>query len=319
MRNIAQVAQVDPSVVSAVLNGSKSIRVSAKKRELVLSLVKKMNYRPNIMARSLITRKSFSIGLLFYSTRDRFYAEMMSELQTQLMHRGYVGLYAFWNNITEISKAYDMILSRGVDGIITCHSDTALIPKDTPTVIFGGYQPGFDSVQVNYQAAIHQSLVYLTGLGHRKIGFLSATNDNPRYQSYCSLLSEFGLVFNSAWVGEGDGFFSDAYEAALRLLKRKDRPTALIAKNDTAAIAALNAASVLGISVPNDLSILGFDNIEETEYARPPLTTNGNAIKSVITLLVDTLFERMKYPKAPPRTRMIETKLIIRQSCSRPK
>ncbi len=319
MRDIARAAQVDPSVVSAVLNGSKSIRVSEKKRELVLSLVKKMNYRPNITARSLITRKSFSVGLLFFSTRDRFYAEMMGELQTQLMHRGYVGIYAFWNDDSEIDKAYSTVLSRGVDGIITCHNDPTLIPKDTPTVIFGGYQPDFDCVQVDYQAAIRQSLAYLTGLGHRKIGFLSASAGSQRYEFYRLLLGEFGLAFNPDWVGEGSGFFSDAYEAAIRLLKREDRPTALIVKNDTAAIAAINAAGALGISVPDDLSILGFDNIEEAEYSRPPLTTNGNSIKSVVTLLINTLFERMEEPEAPPRARMMEAELIIRQSCAPPK
>ena len=140
MRDIARVAQVDPSVISAVLNGSKSIRVSAEKRRQVLNLVKKMNYRPNLTARSLITRKSFAIGVLAYSTRGRFYAAMMAELQQQLLTRGYAGIYAFWNDDSEVEKAYDTILTRGVDGIITTHDNPALFPRDIPTVIYGMQQ-----------------------------------------------------------------------------------------------------------------------------------------------------------------------------------
>lgn len=230
MRDIARVAQVDPSVISAVLNGSKSIRVSAEKRRQVLNLVKKMNYRPNLTARSLITRKSFAIGVLAYSTRDRFYAAMMAELQQQLLSRGYAGIYAFWNDDSEVEKAYDTILTRGVDGIITTHDNPALFPREIPTVIYGMQQEGYDCVLLDYETAIRNSLGYLLRLGHRKIGCLGIQPHDPRYPVFIRAMAEAGLEVRPEWMAECSGFLADAYQAAMNLLSRPDKPTALIAK-----------------------------------------------------------------------------------------
>ena len=308
MRDIARVAQVDPSVISAVLNGSKSIRVSAEKRRQVLNLVKKMNYRPNLTARSLITRKSFAIGVLAYSTRDRFYAAMMAELQQQLLSRGYAGIYAFWNDDSEVEKAYDTILTRGVDGIITTHDNPALFPREIPTVIYG--------VLLDYETAIRNSLGYLLRLGHRKIGCLGIQPHDPRYPVFIRAMAEAGLEVRPEWMAECSGFLADAYQAAMNLLSRPDKPTALIAKNDMAALAVLNAAARTGISVPVELSVIGFDNIEEGRYSFPAVTTNGGDIRQLVEKLLETLFHRMAHPDAPTQVSLMKVELSVRESCA---
>lgn len=317
-QDIARAAQVDPSVVSAVLNGSQSIRVSREKRELVLSLVKKMNYRPNITARSLSIRKSFSIGVLFNNTRDRFYAEMMAELQRDLTRRGYVGIYAFWNGEAEVTQAYDMVLSRKVDGIITCHNDTSLFPDNVPTVIYGMSDPGYDCILMDYLNSLRESLLYLMELGHRRIGYLGADENEPRYQYYRRLLDELDLEFNPEWIGHGFGFFGDSFDAAMATLKHRERPTAFICKNDMTAIGGLSAAEHLNIGVPSQLSIISFGNIEETRYTSPPLTTNGYGMDMLVRQLTDMLFGRMENPQLPPRKTLLKMKMIIRRSCAAP-
>lgn len=317
-QDIARAAQVDPSVVSAVLNGSQSIRVSKEKRELVLSLVKKMNYRPNITARSLSIKKSFSIGVLFSNTRDRFYAEMMANLQRDLTERGYVGVYAFWNSEAEVAQAYDMVLSRRVDGIITCHNDTSLFPGNVPTVIYGMSDPGYDCILMDYLHSMRESLCYLMELGHRRIGYLGADENELRYQYYRRLLNEFKLEFNPEWIGHGLGFFDDSFDAATAILKRENHPTAFICKNDMTAIGGLSAAEHLGISVPARLSIISFGNIEETRYTSPPLSTNGYEMNMLVRQLTDMLFSRMENPQLPPRKTLLQMKMIIRRSCTVP-
>ena len=276
----------------------------------------KMNYRPNLTARSLITRKSFAIGVLAYSTRDRFYAAMMAELQQQLLSRGYAGIYAFWNDDSEVEKAYDTILTRGVDGIITTHDNPALFPREIPTVIYGMQQEDYDCVLLDYETAIRNSLGYLLRLGHRKIGCLGIQPHDPRYPVFIRAMAEAGLEVRPEWMAECSGFLADAYQAAMNLLSRPDKPTALIAKNDMAALAVLNAAARTGISVPAELSVIGFDNIEEGRYSFPAVTTNGGDIRQLVEKLLETLFHRMAHPDAPTQVSLMKVELSVRESCA---
>ena len=319
MRDVARAAQVDPSVVSAVLNGSRSIRVSQAKRERILGLVSEMKYRPNLTARGLITRKTFAIGVLAYSTRDRFYAAMMSELQQRLLARGYAGIYGFWNQASEVEKAYDTVLTRGVDGIITTHDDPPLHSGEIPTVIFGGVRDGYDSVLYDYEDAMCRTLRYLRDLGHRKIGLLGMSPQDPRCPVFRRILAEAGLEVRPEWLVPCPGFLADAFPAAVKLLDQPDCPTAIIAKNDMAALAVVNAAARAGLSVPRDLSVVGFDNIEEGQYCFPAITTNGDNLAQLVEELIETLFHRMAHPDSPPTVRFRKLNLLIRESCAPPR
>lgn len=316
MKDIAKAAQVDPSVVSAVLNGSKSIRVSSERRSQIQNLAESMNYRPNLIARSLITKKSFTIGVLFFSTRDRFYASMMAELQDQLLAQGYVGIYAFWNNIPEVKRAYDVVLNRRVDGIITCHNDPALLPTRIPTIIFEMPREGYDSVSIDYESTFCDSVKYLTGLGHRRIGYLGGRHNDPIHSAFLYAMKHAGLEVRPEWMAESSGFMDSSFPAALKLLQSPGRPTALLTKNDMVALSVINAARRLGMKVPDDLSVLGLDNIEEGAFSTPSLTTNGVNMKALVRKLLDTLFLRIKDPDVSPTVCRMKTDLIVRESCA---
>ena len=241
---------------------------------------------------------------------------MMAELQQQLLSRGYAGIYAFWNDDSEVEKAYDAILTRGVDGIITTHDNPALFPREIPTVIYGMQQEDYDCVLLDYETAIRNSLGYLLRLGHRKIGCLGIQPHDPRYPVFIRAMAEAGLEVRPEWMAECSGFLADAYQAAMNLLSRPDKPTALIAKNDMAALAVLNAAARTGISVPAELSVIGFDNIEEGRYSFPAVTTNGGDIRQLVEKLLETLFHRMAHPDAPTQVSLMKVKLSVRESCA---
>lgn len=240
----------------------------------------------------------------------------MAELQQQLLSRGYAGIYAFWNDDSEVEKAYDTILTRGVDGIITTHDNPALFPREIPTVIYGMQQEDYDCVLLDYETAIRNSLGYLLRLGHRKIGCLGIQPHDPRYPVFIRAMAEAGLEVRPEWMAECSGFLADAYQAAMNLLSRPDKPTALIAKNDMAALAVLNAAARTGISVPAELSVIGFDNIEEGRYSFPAVTTNGGDIRQLVEKLLETLFHRMAHPDAPTQVSLMKVELSVRESCA---
>ncbi len=315
MKDIAKVAKVDPSAISAVLHGSRTIRVSEKKRAEILALAESMGYRPNLIARGLITKKSYTVGLLFFSIKDRFYASLMAELQVQLQKLGYAGIYASWDSGESVKNAYDVVLSHKVDGIITCHNDPALLPSQTPTVIFEMLHEQYDSVSLNHEKAAMDSMNYLRSLGHKKIGYVGRFSD-PVYSTYLRLMQEWGLEIKAQWSTESTGFMGDALNAAENLLKSNDRPTALLARNDVVAMAILNAARKQGLSVPEELSVIGIDNIEDSAYCYPALTTNGVDMKFLAEKLLTALFNRINNPDIPQQTLRLDTELVVRESCA---
>lgn len=315
LRDIANAAGVDSSVVSAVLNGSTRIRVSAERRKQILALIESMNYRVNIAARSLITRRNYSIGVLLCSTRDRFYAEMIGEIQGQLAARGYTGIFGFWSDSGEIAGAYESVLNRGVDGVITCHNDLSRLPSDLPVLIYGEEASGVDCLIPDWEYLMRNSMRYLYQLGHRKIGYIGYQPGEVRSLIYRRLLDEFALSWNADWVSEGSGFAGDALAGAHRVMVCPNPPTALMTRNDTVAIASICAAAAIGIRVPEQLSVIGIDNIEESGYSNPPLTTSGVSMKLLVSQMLDRLFARLEKPDLHAEKIIFQPELIIRKSC----
>jgi DNA-binding LacI/PurR family transcriptional regulator len=318
MEELAALAEVSQSSVSLVLNGKADGRIGKAKQEKIRNLAKFHSYRPNLNARSLITRKSHEIGVLSFNTHDRFYADVLPEIQLQLMQRGYVGINLFWGSCPEAELVFESVLTRGVAGIITFHEDLSLLPPGVPAVLCKIDDPAYDRVIFDMEGSLKESISYLISLGHRKIGYLGKTDTDPRYKAFHEMMSEFGLPVNPKWIGElttGSLLFSSAYECAMEYLQRPDLPTAVIAKSDVGAITAITAAHKLGIRIPEDLSIIGANNIRESKYIVPPLTTHGCNTVLLAEKLAETLLVRLENPECPPIKEVIETRLIIRESC----
>lgn len=320
-KEIAERAKVHPSVVSAVLNGSKTIQCSENKRREILSLIKEMNYVPNHTARSLSMKKTKTIGILFFSLCDRYYASLAAEFQKQLIERGYIGLFASWKNESEVKKAYDSVLARNVDGIVTCHNQTGFLEKtNVPAVFFSNIEsPVYDSVQLDYSSAVKNSLKYLADMGHRRIGFAAAMEGELRFEAFKKYMEEFGLEYREDWCVKSSGLPEAVHGGMMKLLARPDRPTAVMARNDMAAISTLSCAWANHLKVPDDLSVIGFDNIEECAFSVPPLTTNVSRQEERVAAALDLLLSRIEDPARPPRKVLFESDLEMRESCAPPK
>lgn len=315
MRDIAAEAQVDRSTVSAVLSGSKTIRVSQKKRDQILAIAKKMNYHPNRIAQSLVSRSSHTIGVLLYSPRDRAYASLLDSFQQELLRRNYSGNFAFWQNENELKNAYDHALAHRVDGIITCHDDASLLPTDIPAIILGSEHQTTDCFYMEWEKIYQSYLHYLTSLGHKKILFLGGDEKTPRFLALKKAAAATGLpeIEQIPCIC----FQEYAFEAAVQVLSRSTPPRAIIAGNDMAALAVINAAHSLGLQVPRDLSVMGYDNIDEGKYSFPALTTSGEDFNNLAKKMLDTLFKRINHPDIPQQKTAIVSDLIIRGSCGK--
>ena len=310
IKDIAAAAGVSPAVVSAVLNRNKSIRCSEEKRQVILELVRRMGYRPNRAAQALGKRKSRLIGVLSYSPSDPSVARIIGELERQISERGYSAVFGFWSDYDSIMDAFDSVLAHPLDGLISMHDGTIdIIPEGLPTVYYSDV-PGKCCVKLDYRQYFEQVLTLLSDLGHKTVGFVCWHRENL-YELFCSCCAEKKLQTSAAWCPEGSGFYENALKAAKDLFNRPDRPDALVCRNDVVAFAVINAAMQCGLRVPEDISVVGFDDIAPASYFIPPLTTCGAPAEKIASTLLDALFAG-----AEPGMTLINMDLIIRGTCS---
>lgn len=315
MQDIAGKANVSRAAVSAVLNGNSQIRVSSKKREEILAIARQMNYRPNLLARSLVSRNTRTIGIYLCAPTDMFYAEMLTAFQRELKARNYAGHFVFWENLADVQYAYDMGRGQRVDGIITCHGDASMLPAGVPAVIFGTKQSEVDSFFFDWDEIYRRYMAYLTSLGHRKIAFLG--DEKTRGYQAVAIKKAGEKSGISVMTVPCKSIRRMSLPAANELLSLplSERPTAVVGCNDVAALTFINAALSRHIRVPEDISVIGFDNIEESLYSAVPLTTAGLDLKKVSEDLFDRLFARMAQPDMPVTATALVPELVERASC----
>lgn len=310
-KDIAEAARVHPSVISAVMNGSKSIKVSESKRKLILSLIKEMNYRPNQAARSLRTKRSYNIGIILPSPLDPFYAAMVADIQHGLAESDYTGIFSFWETSDKIKTAVDNILKYDIEGLIT--NEPAYLPDDLkiPVVTYHYEHKDYDYVDYENDKVIQVAINYLLELGHYDIGFVGI-KDSGRMKAFVkqsrkaeikSNIYEFNLKTRTI----------DGLEEKFR---SKEIPDAIITHTDEAALLAIQYAWRYGLQVPRDVSIIGCNNIWSANLSVPPLTTIQRAGKPFGKLLLEILIERLENPAMDRVKCLASPELIERGSCT---
>ncbi len=306
------------TAVGAILNRDPKYKVTDETREMVLLAARKFNYKPNPAARALITKKHFTVGMLFYSIKDRCYSEIMATAQREMAARSYASLFAFWEH-SDLREAYNVLADHGVDGIITNTPEDMLkaLPSDVPFVLYGCKSDQHDAVLVDRGTAIRKVLNHLYDQGHRKFGYLCNHDPEPRYKAFLDFLAEKELPMRSEWITPTENTIESREAATQQILACRERPTAIIAQNDVTAMAAMAMASAAGVKIPEEMSFVGFDNILESRYAVPALTTLDIKIGESAFYLVDFLLRRIANPEQPQMTHWIEPELVLRNSCTK--
>ncbi|MFJ9411018.1 LacI family DNA-binding transcriptional regulator [Streptomyces sp. NPDC101393] len=329
IRGVAERAGVSKSLVSLVLQGSP--RVSDAKRQAVLDAIQELGYRPNAAARSLVARRTHTVGVLLNDMRNPWFVEVLDGLHSLLQAHGLQMLMADGRLDRRAGQDFARTFQElRVDGLVVVGTlpDTAglaAVAERLPTVIAGNHGPRLPHVDIvanDDERGARIATEHLIGLGHRRIAHI--TGQGPvgelRRRGFEAAVSEHGLT-GSAVVETGDGTEEGGYRAAVRLLHPAggtERPTAVFAFNDISCVGALSAAEELGLSVPADLSLVGYDNTYLARIRHLWLHSVNNASHEVGRRAARCLLDRLEHPDAPAGHQLVAPELEIRGSAAAP-
>jgi LacI family transcriptional regulator len=282
IRDIARQAGVSPSTVSRVLNNS--VPVAHAKRAAVLSVIESLGYRPNVVAQELARGHSQAIGVLPQGISNPFYSQVLKGVEQGLRGTGYYPLFASGERAAEEAEALDLLLSHRVDALILIgghlpDEELAQLALRVPLLAVGRGIRGLEArcMRVENRAGGYRATRHLLDLGHRRVAHLTGLPWHPdavaRREGYQRALEHAGVGFDPALVVEGDFEEQSGLDATERLLAAGHPFTAIFAANDRMAYGAGLALMRHGIRVPQDVSLVGFDDQPSAAYAFPPLTT----------------------------------------------
>lgn len=307
IKDIARISGVGISTVSRVIN-NKGL-VSKATREKVLNVVKEYNYVPNSNARNLKTTQSKNIALMVKGITNPFFANMIREIERQVNLRGYPFLiHQVEDGTDEITAAVQLVKEKNLCGIIFMggtynHSEEKFRQLNIPFVLTTitttqEVDPDlFSSVIINEFKEAYKATNYLISLGHKNIGFLAKspllneTTGNRRFLGYKQALEEHNLPYDPHLVEDCEYSPSSGFNATRRLLNKNKGVTAIFAASDTIAMGSAKAVLSAGLSIPDDISIIGFDGIEMAEYYHPSLDTISQPGTEMALSSVGVLFD----------------------------
>jgi LacI family transcriptional regulator len=326
IRTVAAKAGVSIATVSRFLNGSAHINAEteAKVREAIADL----GYVPNASARGLATNTTQTIALIFPKLSGPFFAELIRGAETEAGAAGYhLLIYSIAGSAAGDDDQTLGLLTTKVDGLILASRGVQqnyvrdLQRQGTPIVLLGE-EPGEiagDSIRPDNAGGARQMVTHLLEHGYRRIGFIhgpeTQTHAQERLRGYCDALHAYELSCVPELIVPGAFDEHSGYTAMQRLLHLHPRPEAVFAANDQMAIGALTAVYESGLRVPEDVALVGFDDIEPARYLRPPLTTVHQDMTGQGRLAVQMLLARIQGSETPPETRVLPTELVIRRSC----
>lgn len=327
LRDIAEKTGFSTNTVSLALRDSS--RIPEETRAKIRAAALELGYLPNYVAKSLVSRETRTIGLVLTDIRNPILTHTAQAVELALAERGYGTLFATSNNtFAEEAKVVDMFRSRQVDGILIYPARHRELEHLRPlrranfpiVLLIADPDAGLDGVSVNDRSGGLQGTRYLIGRGHKRIGFLDASSRNgnlEKLEGYQQALADHGIPYDPALVTQTRGDYSrQGYFAIDTLMATPNPPTAVIADNDSIALGALQWCHKHNLRVPQDVAIMGFDNIPFGEFAYPPLSTVNYDVESVARLAVDRLMRLIsagdQLPE--PRVTLIDPELIIRES-----
>ena len=332
--DIAKAAKVSISTVSRVINGKSNVNIHTKQK--VEQAIKEYDYHPNILAKNLSTAHSNIIGIVIPDVRNPYYSNIFVECEKYANRMGYFLLLCNTLNSPEQEEAYyEVLKSHRVSAIIHIGgcmddviSDSSCVRRINKVanyipIIASGKLDGGDCYFVNFDNfyAMDQIMNYLLSLGHKKIAFVGGRDNvistSQKIYRYQQILEKYGLKYGNNYIAMGQSYDEEGgYRAMKQVLSSKEWPTAVIAINDTSAIGIMKAIREKGLRIPDDISIVSFDDTYITEIADPELTSiNNNYDEFCKTLLwnVDQLLKGNRIPRHVE----IQPWLVIRNSCGK--
>ncbi|RWM28434.1 substrate-binding domain-containing protein [Mesorhizobium sp.] len=324
--DVARYAGVSVATVSHVMNRTRHVEPETAER--VRAAITALRYSPNSLARSLRRGETKTIGLLLPDNSNPFFASVARQIEDAGFVAGYTVILCNSDGSAEKEERYlSVLMAKQIDGLIFAGSSdharvfSRLLP-DVPAVLLDReiHSVNVDSVLVDHDHGGYLAGRYLVGLGHQKIGVIGGPRDSSsspaRLRGFTRALAEAGLDLPSSSVVDSDYHFAGGRLAMERLMEQAPDITAVFACNDLMAMGAITALRSRGLRVPDDMSLVGFDDIPYAVTTWPPLTTIAQPVEKIGTRAVSLLLERLSEPTAPSRREVLTPVLVERESCA---
>lgn len=328
IKQVADTAGVSISTVSHVLNETRY--VSSDLRDRVLAAVAELGYQRNAAARTLRSGKSNTIGLILPDSSNPYFSEIARHIQNTAFDEGFSVLICNTDDYLEKEEIYSaLLIEKQVDGVIMIAAGASgphildLQKRGIPISVVDRASPEarVDSVQIDNYMGGALATEHLVGLGHRRIACVTGRPDvypsYDRVEGYLGVMHKAGLEIPEQYVVHSTFRADGGYEAARTLFSLPEPPTAIFCCNDLMALGAIGAATESGIRCPQELSIVGFDDIQLAQYSNPPLTTIRQPKQEMAAAATQFLVERMTAPDLHIREAQLKAHLVVRQSTSR--
>ncbi len=325
LKVLAEYLSLSPATISLVMNNAPGASaISAATRHRVLEAAKRLDYRPNQIARSLRTRQTFTVGVIVPEFSEGYFTMLMNGIEENLLKSGYLHFVVSHQGKADLIEEYPRLLTkRSVDGYLMVN--TSLNEEvNAPVVSISGHKKikGNTNIVLDHDLAALLALKHLFDLGHRRVVFMKGQPHVPdsevRWASILAMATQVGLKVEPELcvylLGHSQSPES-GYPLIRELLARTRDFSAIFCFNDIAAIGAVRAVVDAGLRCPEDVSIVGFDDIASAAYQTPRLTTVRQPLRRMGEMAVETLLKRIEAPKEPyPEFVMFEPELVLRES-----
>jgi len=326
LKELAAHLGLSTTTLSLVLNKSAiADSIPQETKDRIFDAAQRFSYRPNYIARSLRAQRTFTLGVMVPELSDGYSAMVLSGVEDYLLQEDYFYFVASHRHRPELIEKYPgFFLERRVEGLIAVDTPQRH-PSPLPMVSVSGHNdtPGVTNIILNHESAAELGIEHLAGLGHRRIAVIKgqdfSSDTEIRWRSIRAAADKFNVPIHPLLVVqlESDSPSPETgYQAARRLLESGEPFTALFAYNDISAIGAIRALSEAGCSVPDDVSVMGFDDVHAAAFHNPALTTIRQPLHQMGSLAAEQLLKRIaKGPAEPfPEIVMVEPELIVRHS-----
>lgn len=327
LKAVANHVGLTPGTVSAVLNDAPSARsIPQETKDRIHAAAKELNYRPNFFARTLRNKRTYTIGVIAEEIGDSYGSAIISGIEKHLRKNGYFFLTVAHRHDAELLGQYSRILAeRGVEGIITVDTTINEAPA-LPMVAVAGHKrlKGVTNIVLDHHRAAVMALKYLKDLSHQRIAFIKgnplSSDAKDRWAAICEVAKQMGLKIDQDLVVQietDDATPMSGYPFVKQLLGRGKAFTALFAYNDISAIGAIRALQEQGLRVPQDVSVIGFDDIPGAAFHFPSLTTVRQPLNRMGEVAAESLLGRIEGKREYPSEIAIEPELVVRESTAR--
>jgi LacI family transcriptional regulator len=326
VKDVSQAAGVSTATVSRVLAGFEE--VSDETRQRVLEAAKALNYQPNRNARNLRMNTTSKIGVIISDIQNPFFGSVVRGIEKVTIKDDFTLILGNSDEDPEREKKLiAMLLEEGVAGIILVptNADTEsyrpFFSSGTPFVVIDRQLPfpDLDMVLVNGAAGAEMAMDHLVSLGHRRIGYVGGMKHlsvmHERQQGYLAALQKHKLPFVEEYLRQGNNRQDGGHEAVCELLSLPEPPTAILIANNLMTLGGLQAIHESGLAIPEQVSLVGFDDMDWAASLRPPLTCVAQPAYEMGETAAVILLERIRQPEQPHQTLVLDTHLIVRASC----